>query len=185
MATKTAVIGLCGKKRSGKDTVHQILKDKFKCVRRIAFADALKQELAEALKLPVGFIEERKDVFRLGLQWYGSEYRRGLYGDNYWIDKAREVYNRSLDWQPDIVVFTDCRFPNEVALIKELGGLLWRVNRPGAGDPRDQHVSETALDRTLSDREIENEGTLSQLKALVLRSVREDFGDYHPGGGFV
>lgn len=177
---KPAVIGLTGKKRSGKDTVCHILKNHYGIVR-IAFADALKKELAEKLGHTVEFIEEHKEAFRLGLQWYGSEYRRGLFEDDYWIKQAEVKFNRVVNWvpeftgtEPDAVVFTDCRFPNEAALIKRLGGKLWRVRRDAVEQSGDAHASEHALDGVKVDREILNNGTVEELRGVVLSAFATD-----------
>lgn len=84
------------------------------------------------------------------LQWWGTEYRRNNYGQNYWVKKlVSQVAKESVD----IALITDTRFPNEAQAIKDLGGYcvnVTRVNKDGSPfvDPsRDpNHLSETALD---------------------------------------
>jgi hypothetical protein len=171
-----AVIGVTGKKRSGKDEVFRaIAGNGLAGVYRLAFADALKEELAEACRVSVQYIEEHKAQFRLGLQWWGTEFRRGLCSDRYWLDKAEHKFEvLTVCEQPRIVVFTDVRFPNEADLIKALGGKVWRVVRPGilASDP---HPSEIAMDG-YDCRNILNNGTLDDLRAEVMKALLEDFG---------
>lgn len=62
-------------------------------------------------------------------------------------------------------IITDTRFPNEANAIRERGGLVIRVNRPGTqtGD----HPSETALDMYTFDEVIMNDGNLEQLEEEV------------------
>lgn len=46
---KLVVVGLVGKKRSGKDTLYQFIKEEFPFARRLAFADPLKAEVFDLL----------------------------------------------------------------------------------------------------------------------------------------
>lgn len=178
---KPVVLGLIGKKRSGKDTVFAILNENPE-VYRIAFADALKQELARACDLSVEFLEMHKEAFRLGLQWWGSEFRRGLFTDSYWLDRARDRFNHCLLGNPNLIVFTDVRFPNEVEFVRHLGGKLWRICRESVETSGDKHASETALDEFIPDRAIHNNGTIEDLDRMVQQAFKEDFGWWNEEG---
>jgi hypothetical protein len=91
----------------------------------------------------------------------GTEVGRDMFGDNFWVDQAlREVQD------DDLAVFTDCRFPNEAQAIKDRGGVVWRVERPGFG-PVNGHASETSLDDWDFDGIIQNNGTLDDLTYKV------------------
>lgn len=159
------VIGLSGKKLSGKDTVFMLLKESMinLTIERVAFADALKQEVAELLKVDVATIEQQKSRFRGILQWYGTDWRRAD-DENYWIKRAQEKIN-ALAGTSDVVVVTDVRFPNEAELVRSNDGLLVRINRQGPST--DTHSSETAMDGYTPDLVIDNTGTLDALKANV------------------
>ena len=61
-------------------------------------------------------------------------------------------------------IITDTRFPNEAQAIKDKGGLVIRVDRPGV-KPVNDHPSETGLDDWKFDYKIAN---VSDLKALSL-----------------
>lgn len=183
------VIGLSGYKQAGKDTVFLALSEYYQDVRRLAFADPLKEELAAACGVTKEEIEKEKERYRLGLQWWGTEFRRGQ-SPHYWIDQARIQYLRAIKKRPTAVVFTDCRFPNEVELIKELGGKMWRIERPSENQrrerylrvfrrlsktvPKDRHASEVALDGYAFDRVI-SETDINQLRAHAVRAFEEDF----------
>lgn len=160
------LIGLMGRKRSGKDTVFEILHRKAPQVVRVAFADGVKEEVAAAINRPVSYIEEHKTQLRLLLQAWGTEYRRNLCSPTYWIDRTRDVIQQYADGDA-IVVLTDVRFPNEAALIQELGGTTVRVYRPGFDTSDDEHSSETALDDFKADAVIWNPGGLSELENRV------------------
>lgn len=175
------VIGLCGYKRAGKDEVYKALAQHHEHVARLAFADPLKQEMARACAVAVGFIEDHKDAFRLGLQWWGTDFRRTLFGRDYWITKIEAEYCALVNppWlghAPSCVVFTDCRFPNELDLIRRLGGKIWRVERadqPGSEDP---HPSERALDDHRPDRVlVSHSGQLIDFHHRILQAYAEDF----------
>lgn len=171
------IIGISGKKRHGKDHACAVLKTKgwedSVDVRRLAFADALKQELASACGVSVEFIELNKPSFRLGLQWWGTEFRRGHCGDDYWLRRMDEAL---LTTTSAVVVVPDVRFVNEADWVKSRGGVVVRINRtadvPGT---KDAHLSETALDDYEFDYVLENNMTetfneeVSSLWATVIR----------------
>lgn len=97
------------------------------------------------------------------LQRLGTEAGRQTLWDSIWVDAA-------LTGHPDDakLVVTDCRFPNEAQAIKERGGRLWRISRPGVG-PANSHASETSLDDWEFDYRLRNNGDLNQLRQLVRR----------------
>lgn len=168
------VIGVSGKKRSGKDTFFQMLeKYSDRPVYRLAFADTLKNEIYERILKPDGLErsmlddEATKEQFRTLLQWWGTEYRRRIFRDDYWLVKLSEQLE-SYKEQDVIVVITDVRFPNEFEFIKSIGGLMVRVSRPGFSNSADSHPSEIALDDEKNfDTFIDNNGTLEQFESIV------------------
>jgi hypothetical protein len=77
-----------------------------------------------------------------------------------------------IEWT-DLVVVADVRMMAEAKAIKEAGGRVWFVHRPGAGLNGDasKHATETevaALEKaSLVDAVLHNEGTLDALRAAV------------------
>jgi hypothetical protein len=66
----------------------------------------------------------------------------------------------------DILV-DDVRFINELNVIKEHGGLIVKIDRPGF-DGANNHASETSLDEYHDwDRVLLNDGTLDEFKEQV------------------
>jgi len=129
------IIGVVGEKQSGKDTLCKILHERmpYHRVVRLAFADPLKAELAAACGVSVDEINEQKKRFRLGLQWWGTEFRREE-DRNYWINRLLDDLIRvrdSVDARSEklIVVITDVRFENEAELIRNFNGMLVRLVR--------------------------------------------------------
>jgi len=165
------IIGLSGYKGSGKDTICKMILPEFADVYavRMAFADNLKQEIANICKLTLADIEANKSLFRPMLQWWGTDYRRKYCkNDNYWVDKLEEhLINNTIS---RLIFITDVRYMNEVNLIKYYRGEIWKIIRYGS--TIDPHSSETSLDNyTNFDRVIINTDTLDRLKEVVLTEI--------------
>ena len=168
------VIGVSGKKGSGKDTFFHMLEKNSKIpVYRLALADTLKNEIYERILKPDGLERqlldnvETKENFRTLLQWWGTEYRRRMFQDEYWLVKLAEQI-KQYDGQNVIVVVTDVRFQNEFKFLKEMNGLMVRIARPNTDACADEHPSETALDNeTNFDTFVDNNGSLEQFEQLV------------------
>jgi hypothetical protein len=65
-------------------------------------------------------------------------------------------------------VFAICgtRFPNEVAAIRDRGGEVWWIDRPGLG--RGSHKSDHQIGPEDCDAVIRNDGTVEELRRRVL-----------------
>lgn len=172
------VIGLSGYARSGKDTTADVL-NRLYGFKRVAFADNLKsfvrdinpyavfpgsdkvrvQELVDSIG-----DEEAKThpEYRRLLQEVGNQARK-YFGDDVWI----KAVMRHLE--PEVYfVISDVRYPNEADAIKEVGGEVWRVQRPGVG-PANDHISEHALDHYKFDAYVINDGDITDLEGEVQR----------------
>ncbi len=171
------VIGLVGRLKSGKDTFYQCVQaasraDTGVCkVHRLAFADALKEEVAQACGVSLADINEQKDVYRPMLQWWGTEFRRRLYHEEYWIhrlhEKLTELRYRT---PPPVAVFiTDVRFPNEGDYVRRQGGQLVRIVRPQteSNGAVAGHASEASMDAYPVDGTILNDGCLGALEEVA------------------
>lgn len=171
------IIGLSGYATSGKDTVAEVL-TRLYGYQRVAFADKLKAFVRTIN--PVIATIHGKDIVRADELVRGlgdteaktyKEYRRILqvagttvrefFGKDTWV-------NAALDGVDGYVVVTDVRFQNEAQRIKDLGGLVLRVQRPGVG-PANDHISERDLDAFNFDGYVINDGTLLDLEGEVQR----------------
>lgn len=168
------IIGLSGYARSGKDEVAKVLVNKYNFTR-VAFADPIRNllwDLNPVLKTDYtlqGIVgaygwdvakTQFPEVRRL-LQELGVGARKRL-GEDVWVVAAM---NQMSDVNTNYVI-TDVRFENEAVMIKQLGGELWRIQRPGV-EAVNRHVSETALDGYKWDKVLHNGGTLKDLELLV------------------
>lgn len=161
------LIGLSGRKRSGKDTVYAIIQEEAERLRpaRVAFADALKEEVSALLNVPIAELEADKARFRGILQWWGTEWRRAQ-NPNYWIDQTRKKI-LALKGISGLIVATDVRFPNEAELIENMGGVVVRISRPEANNVTDPHPSEVVMDSYPFKHVIHNTGTIDDLRREV------------------
>jgi hypothetical protein len=169
-----AFTGLAG---SGKSTAARRLVEGHG-YERIRFAGPLKAMLAALGCTPAEIDGDRKEVPcdllcgktpRQAQQWLGTEWGRDMIGPDVWIRAWRAAVERTLPGS--CIVVDDCRFPNEAAAIKALGGLIIHIDRPGAGAGAAGHSSEgQALP---SDRQIANVGTEAFLFAMVDELARD------------
>lgn len=103
------------------------------------------------------------------LQWWGTEYRRKQ-SQNYWVGQtsARIAYMMRERLATRFVI-TDCRFPNEVDMVRrDYGGQLWAIKRTGVEVDPTAHESETTGDAFNPDAIIRNDHDIRHLQQLVL-----------------
>src|ERR1019366_6100180 len=120
------LIGISGKKLTGKNTVARFISSNttLKC-EEFAFADSLKNEVAQICKVSRDELERNKPKFRTLLQAWGV-YRRESLGEDYWV---KQLIIKLLKSEAELALITDVRFQNEAGYIKEMGGSLVRVSR--------------------------------------------------------
>lgn len=182
------VIGLTGLAASGKSTVSDRLRREWGAHVR-PFAGPLKRMLRgfledqgveplAARRMTSGDLKEvpadclAGQTPRRAMQRLGTEWGRGL-GETLWIDAWRRSieasdFDAAVDGSTVLVVADDVRFHNEVDAIRALGGIIVRIDRPGAGlaGTSGDHESETA-DLGDPDMVIANDGDLDHLAAQV------------------
>ena len=139
------IVGLVGLIGSGKDTAADFLVNQFN-FKRESFAGHLKdivsivfnwdRELLEGRTASSRQWREQADPWwsnRLGftvtprwvLQYWGTDVLRNHFHNDIWIaslEKKLSVNTRD-------IVITDCRFPNEIAVLKKLNAKICRVIR--------------------------------------------------------
>lgn len=184
--TPPPVIGLSGYARSGKDAVAKILVEEHGYVR-VSWADKLRAALYALNPLVIELVRYRDVVDQYGyekakdhpiygpeirslLQRLGTEAGRNVLGQNVWVDAV------VADMQAGVrYVIPDTRFPNEaLAITERMAGEVWRVNRPGF-TPTNSHPSETALDGWQFNVNLNNDGTLDDLRIDVHYLIERDW----------
>ena len=139
------ILGVTGFIGSGKDTVADYLCT-FHGYKRISFAASLKDAIASIFGWDRELLEgttkssrewrEQIDPWwseRLGkeitpryiLQYWGTEVCRNGFHPDIWVASVENKLRKSTD----NIVITDCRFANEIAAIKNAGGVVCRIER--------------------------------------------------------
>jgi hypothetical protein len=148
------LLGLCGKKYSGKDTMADYLVE-YHGFQKMSFAAPLK----EACRHLFFFSEEqchdprRKDVVdrrwnispRQAFQMVGTDWIRNQFHSHFWVERMRfELEECSPESR---IVVSDVRFENEKDFVVELGGHVCGIHRPSLSASRtDLHESEINMD---------------------------------------
>lgn len=198
------IIGLVGFKGSGKDTVANKLRE-FKPYSSVAFADSLKDCVSSIFGWDrsqlIGDTRESRAwretidpwwADRLGIpeftpRWamtnFGTDLMRRHFDERIWLLNTERRMNQI----SGNIIVSDCRFPNEIALVKSLGGTVGWVRR-GPNPPwyslalmanmgcsisrqamsrLDVHESEWAWIGTVFDFNIDNNGSIDDLTGPV------------------
>lgn len=177
--TKIPIIAFSGKAKSGKDTALEAIRKEVSLDRtvvlRINFADALKEEVAKACNGSVEAVDKNKDIFRPMLQWWGTDFRRKMFYDHYWLKRWEERRDRLVcPGVTQLIVCTDVRFLNEVEFMKSLGAKVIRIIRPTPVATAGNHASETDLDNYKEwDGVIINSSTLLTFEHMVVSTINK------------
>lgn len=108
------------------------------------------------------------------LQRIGTDgLRTGLH-ENTWVNALMADYEGIYDIDTDRTtwpnwIVTDTRFPNEAQAIKNAGGIVIRIDRPGV-KPINPHPSETALDDWDFDYKVANASDIFAL-AYTIKNI--------------
>lgn len=176
------VIGLAGHMGAGKDTIGNILVQRWG-YERLGFADALKALALYANPFIRLGSSRNETLIRLstevrGWGWEATkrlpEVRRflqelgagarHLLGEDAWIMVVLNQMEADHRY-----VITDVRYPNEAETIEAEGGETWVVRRPGYDG--DGHVSEALPETWFFDDEIDNDGSIEDLDVKVERAL--------------
>ena len=196
------IVGITGFIGSGKDTIADYLVT-FKGFRRMSFAEPLKDAVSAIFNWDRELLEgktahsrewrEQVDEWwsarlaipnltpRWVLQYWGTEVCRIGFHEEIWIASVERklslAMNSNFNYINNIVI-PDTRFPNEIKMIRKLGGQVWAVKRGEDPDwlvnlitkgeePNDIHPSEWSWVTENVDHIIDNNGTIDDLKNKV------------------
>ena len=193
------VIGICGLIGSGKNTAAEHLMREHEYLG-VSFAETLKDAAScifgwdrDMLEGSTSADREQREIKdewwseRLGfdvsprymLQFLGTEVmRNNLHTDIWSLATEKRLIEMSQEYPWAKFVISDVRFPNEVAMIRRLGGKVIHVRRGDlpewfGQDPDDIHASETAWNNERFDATIRNDGTIEELNQNIDNLLKE------------
>jgi len=165
------VIGLVGYPRTGKDAIAEKLVEDHGFVR-LAFGDSVKRLLLAidpSYNNNLAVLEKRKasGIYetREKIQNLGQVLRN--FREDFWVDTLREEF---MELPEDAsVIITDIRYQNEFHFVKDVGGEVVGVERPGYG-PVNGHESEVNTGVLLehAGRKILNSTTIQDAVSALL-----------------
>ena len=169
----TIIIGLAGRKRSGKTTAADVIRtistQQGLNPIRLGLADPIKAETAKIF----GYIhEDHKETIRPVYQAVGETAKK-LYGDDYWLRKWKEAQHHYQKHGYNVFIVDDVRFPAEANILKGMGATIWRIKNSQKDSVEDNHPSETNVDKVEHDRVIENEKNLETFVDMVKKLWEE------------
>lgn len=168
------ILGITGRAGSGKSSASAYL-ETYHRFHKTAFADPVKKTVSELFKIPIGYLQDPEEKSKLDPIWkktrreimqvFATECMRDHFGADFWT-KLMLLSIMDLRYQRgdniDIVI-DDVRFPEEVQMIRDLGGCIILIRRPNNPHEIDQsHVSES-LTGVDPDRIVVNSGSLTEL----------------------
>jgi hypothetical protein len=209
------IVGVLGFIGSGKGTVGEILAEQG--FHTISFGSAVKDVAATMFGWERVLLEgdtefsrqfrEQPDAYwsrefgfeftpRKALQLLGTQVGRDIFHPNLWVIKAKQQMHTLMSMGMENFVITDVRFPNEMAMIHDEGGILIEVQRgiqphwmsvaarANRGDSKagkfmeEQgiHESEWKWIGHEIDYTIDNDRTKEDLKKKVITCLKRSFG---------
>jgi hypothetical protein len=179
------ILGLHGAIGCGKDTVAQRL-----CSHHgfeaMAFADPLRAGLlamfdvcglTEQHFVDRALKETRTPALngrspRHAMRSLGTEWGRDALGDDVWLTVAAARLQMLINEGVQRIVITDVRFPNEAEALRELGGEIAMVFRPGR-EATEEHRSDHSLHLCALDWTIYNNHGINHLLHLTDEHIEE------------
>jgi hypothetical protein len=175
------LIGLCGYAQSGKNTTANILTE-LAGFKQVGFADAIRSmalginpvvSWGHYTREPIYYADVLRDFgyegakrefpeLRRFLQRLGTEGMREHFGPYVWVNLTAARIATIIG----PVVVTDVRFDNEAQYIRNAGGVLWRIRRPGVTSVN-AHESDRYADKFEVSEEI-TASSLDELRAAVV-----------------
>lgn len=159
MTSIPTLIGLIGRKGSGKDTVASVLLTHG--YQNVKFAGALKEMIRSVLayqgadaetieRMIEGDLKEVATEYlagrspRYAMQTVGTDWGRKLMNEDLWVGVT---INKAVA-HPTVI--TDVRFPNERAAIEQAGGVCFGITADWISAVEGEHESEALIDKMIA-----------------------------------
>lgn len=180
--TNLKLIGISGKKRSGKDTFYKTLKAIYPHLnyQQESFAKPLKKIISELTNRDIsklcklGLYDHILPCYNITVRQFMQNFAgtcRTHFDKDIWIKSLESRIDRSSNY-----IITDVRHINEAEWIKKYNGILIRVERPNMSV--DMDVSETQLDDYQGfDYIVYNNSSLEEYEYKVVRLLKSLIGE--------
>ncbi len=166
MKRKFILIG--HKKRQGKDTFAKMLAKSLGDAEIMAFADPMKEVMAQLLGITVGNLDNLKNLdthYRNLLKTFGNGKMIEIFGETVWRDALLRRAEKS---NAKYIIVPDFRFKREFIE----GAITINVTRSMVKSS-DVHQSETELDEWDYDASVINDGSISDLRMATYFIVKD------------
>lgn len=185
------IIALCGAQGAGKDTVGDILVNKFG-FHRLSFGSALKDMISVLFSWPRHLLEGNTEESRIwreqvneywaiktkildfsprkALQLIGTDCLRNHFCQDIWVHIVESKINHLLSSSPSTkIVITDCRFVNEFEMVQKFNNsLIVKIERRSSeGVNKQDHVSEIDWQSFPFSHIIQNDNTIEVLEKEI------------------
>ncbi len=183
-----SIIAICGLKRSGKDTIADVLCECYG-YEKAKIATPLKDALKILFKLSDAQVEgNEKDIIdprwgvepRRLMQFIGTEVMQYQLqellpdvGRTFWIKRLIEEHITQNKGTNKKIVIPDLRFKHEYDLLSKYNAVFWRVERFYNDNIHETHSSELEYLDIPVEHIFKNEGSKAQLEQLVCNKVQE------------
>ena len=176
------LLAFCGRQQAGKTTAAKHIAATLG-FSRLSFADPIRRMLL-AIGLTAEDLSERKEIPhallgfktpRYAMQTVGTEWGRYTIHDDIWLNIARHDIEQARRF-PDFrgIVIDDCRFDNEAALVRSLGGVVIHVTRLDMPTVASTHASEKGVSMMLIDGTIAaHDGDENGLRIAALTEFQD------------
>lgn len=171
------IIGVAGKKRSGKDTFYEIVKNELENVvnvKKYAFADLVKLYAIKYFGIPESQIKLERHRFIL--QGIGQMFREEI-NSSFWIDAVfQEIDLKKHNESKELSIITDVRYFNEAeAILSKEDSILVKIVNPRTNLHKDFHQSENDLNDYHFDFLIDNSGDLEDYQKEVKGWISKNY----------
>ncbi len=188
MSSKRTLIGLIGRKGSGKDTAAATLLQSG--YANVKFAGPLKAMLRALLayqgvdeatieRMIEGDLKERGTPYlaghspRYAMQTLGTEWGRNIIADDYWVSIAIQLASE----RPSVI--TDTRFPNEKDAIEAAGGstigIIADWIKPTPGEHPSEALIDAIIDKLPASRKLTNRRATGAALSEAIENFRRSF----------
>lgn len=168
------VIAFIGEIGAGKSTAARYVENRHR-YRRLPFAAPLKAMLlvlglndshvnGDLKEVPLPLLCGKSP--RKAMQTLGNEWGRDLIGADLWAN----VWSQEADYRlkaGNSIVVDDARYNNEFSAIRQRGGVIIRVVRPGERSEHTDHPSERDQRAIRADLTLSNDGSIADLLSKV------------------